>query len=326
MAGSHAVLEVDDLHVEIAGRAAVVNGLSFRVNAGETVCLVGESGCGKSISALSVLRLLPPVARVRGGAVRLDGKNLLDLDERALRRIRGNDVAMIFQEPMSSLNPLRTIGFQIAEVMMLHRSLSRAEAWDRAGELLETVHLPDGRRRLDDYPHQLSGGMRQRVMIAMAIACDPRVILADEPTTALDVTIQAQITELLAEMQRAFGTAIVLITHDMGLVAENADRVVVMYAGRKVEEAPVEAFFRRPSHPYSRGLLGSLPQLGSTPAGGRARLPEIPGTVPAFDDLPPGCPFATRCGHVTETCRTDFPPYETVGADHVVACWHPQGH
>ena len=318
------VLEVDNLHVTFFDRFEVVSGLSFSVQKGETVCLVGESGCGKSISALSILRLLPRGARISGGTVRLDGQDLPALREPELRRIRGNQIAMIFQEPMSSLNPLRTIGFQIAEVMMLHQKLSRDEAFARAVELLEIVHMPDAPRRIHDYPHQLSGGMRQRVMIAMAIACDPRVILADEPTTALDVTIQAQITELLAEMQRKFGTAIVLITHDMCLVAENADRVIVMYAGQKVEEAPVDEFFRRPTHPYSRGLLGSLPQLGATRSGGRGRLPEIPGTVPAFDELPSGCPFSTRCGHATDKCRQRRPEFETIDRDHAVACWHPQ--
>ena len=322
---SNSVLEIDNLHVTFFDQFEVVSGLSFSVQKGETVCLVGESGCGKSISALSILRLLPRGARISGGTVRLNGENLPDLRESELRRIRGNQVSMIFQEPMSSLNPLRTIGFQIAEVMMLHQKLSRREALARAVELLEIVHMPDAARRMHDYPHQLSGGMRQRVMIAMAIACDPRVILADEPTTALDVTIQAQITELLAEMQRKFGTAIVLITHDMGLVAENADRVIVMYAGQKVEEAPVDEFFRRPTHPYSRGLLGSLPQLGATRSGGRGRLPEIPGTVPAFDELPAGCPFSTRCGHATDKCRQHRPEFETIDRDHAVACWHPQG-
>lgn len=320
-----AALQINNLHVQIDGQFDVVNGLSFAVHQGETVCLVGESGCGKSMSALSILRLLPSVARVTAGEIQFDGKNLLDLKEREIRRIRGNDIAMVFQEPMSSLNPLRTIGFQIAEVMMLHKKLSQTAAWARAAELLEIVHLSDASQRLHDYPHQLSGGMRQRVMIAMALACEPRVILADEPTTALDVTIQAQITELLAEMQHKFGTAIVLITHDMGLVAENADRVIVMYAGRKVEEAPVREFFQHPMHPYSRGLLGSLPQLGGGNSDRRARLKEIPGTVPALSDLPPGCPFATRCENSDENCHEHFPSYDVVGIEHIVACWHPQG-
>lgn len=232
---------------------------------------------------------------------------------------------MIFQEPMSSLNPLRTIGFQIAEVMTLHLGLSRSAALTRAAELLELVHLSDPRQRLDDYPHQLSGGMRQRVMLAMALACEPLVLLADEPTTALDVTIQAQITRLLAEMQNKFGTAVVLITHDMGLVAENADRVVVMYAGRKVEEAPVQAFFRHPRHPYSRGLLASLPQFGDKHSERKSRLKEIPGIVPTLDELSRGCPFTTRCEHASQHCHEHFPEYDKVGVDHVVACWHPQG-
>ena len=319
------VLDVSDLQVTFSGGVKVLNGLSFSVRKGETVCLVGESGCGKSVSALSILRLLPPAAQITGGRVRLCGRDVLDLGEAELRNLRGSQISMIFQEPMNSLNPLRTIGFQVAEVMMLHQKLSRDAALVRTAELLESVHLPDARRRLGDYPHQLSGGMRQRVVIAMAIACNPSVILADEPTTALDVTIQAQITQLLAEMQRRFGTAIVLITHNMGLVAENADRVVVMYAGRAVEEAPVEEFFRRPAHPYSRGLLESLPRLGSASSGGPRRLREIPGTVPAFEDLPPGCPFATRCAQATDTCRQRRPEVESLGCDHRVACWHPQG-
>jgi len=319
-----AVLQIQDLCVQIDGRFDVVKNLSFSVYPGETVCLVGESGCGKSMSALSILRLLPSVARFIAGEIHFNGQNLLSLPKNDLRRIRGNDIAMIFQEPMSSLNPLRTIGFQIAEVMMLHMGWSRAAAWARAAELLEIVRIPDVLQVLDGYPHQLSGGMRQRVMLAMALACKPTVILADEPTTALDVTIQAQITGLLAEMQRKFDTAIVLITHDMGLVAENADRVVVMYAGRKVEEAPVQEFFQHPVHPYSRGLLNSLPQLGATNSCRQGRLREIPGMVPALEDMPSGCPFFPRCEHSDRTCREQFPSYESVGIDHIAACWHPQ--
>jgi oligopeptide/dipeptide ABC transporter ATP-binding protein len=246
------------------------------------------------------------------------------LPDADLRRIRGKDIAMIFQEPMSSLNPLLTVGNQIAEVMMLHQGLSKKAALQRAAELLEIVQIPDARRRLSEYPHQLSGGMRQRVMIAMALACDPRVILADEPTTALDVTVQAQITDLMTRLQRDYGTAIVLITHDMGLVAENADRVVVMYAGRKVEEAPVEQFFANPSHPYSRGLLAALPQLGSSLENKSGRLQEIPGVVPRLADLPPGCPFQPRCASATAKCGLEEPPFERVGTDHIVACWHPE--
>lgn len=319
-----AVLKIQGLCVQIDGRFDVVKNLSFSVYPGETVCLVGESGCGKSISALSILRLLPPVARSIAGEIYFNGQDLLGLPENDLRRIRGNDIAMIFQEPMSSLNPLRTIGFQIAEVMMLHMGWSRSAAWARAAELLEIVRIPDVLQVLDGYPHQLSGGMRQRVMLAMALACEPTVILADEPTTALDVTIQAQITGLLSEMQRKFDTAIVLITHDMGLVAENADRVVVMYAGRKVEEATVQEFFQHPVHPYSRGLLNSLPQLGATNSCRKERLNEIPGMVPALGDLPSGCPFSPRCEHSDGTCREQFPSYESVGIDHIAACWHPQ--
>ena len=322
---SDPILRVEDLHIRIGGRFDVVRGLSFDVHEGETVCVVGESGCGKSISALSVLRLLPPIIKVTQGRVQLEGRDLLTMSEAEMRRIRGNEIAMIFQEPMSSLNPLRTIGFQIAEVLMLHKGMSRGAARERAIELLDTVHIPDAARRVDEYPHQLSGGMRQRVMISMALACQPRVILADEPTTALDVTIQAQITDLLAELQEKFGTAIVLITHDMGLVAENADRVVVMYAGRKVEEAPVQEFFDRPMHPYSRGLLGSLPKLGQSLEDEKAKLQEIPGTVPAFNELPAGCPFTGRCTFADDRCAETMPGFERFSADHQCACWHPQG-
>ncbi|MBB3064524.1 ABC transporter ATP-binding protein [Limibacillus halophilus] len=322
---SNPVLRVEDLHIRIGKGVNVVRGLSFDVSEGETVCIVGESGCGKSVSALSILRLLPPIINVNQGRILLDGRDLLEMSEADMRRVRGNEIAMIFQEPMSSLNPLRTIGFQIAEVLMLHKGMSRAAARDRVIELLETVQIPDAASRFDEYPHQLSGGMRQRVMISMALACQPRVILADEPTTALDVTIQAQITSLLRDLREKFGTAIVLITHDMGLVAENADRVVVMYAGHKVEEASVQEFFERPTHPYSRGLLGSLPRLGQSLGEDKNKLREIPGTVPPFDELPAGCPFVGRCAYADQLCAVQMPPFERQAADHVCACWHPQG-
>ncbi|MET3662945.1 ABC transporter ATP-binding protein [Aquamicrobium ahrensii] len=321
--GSAPVLEFSNLHVRFFDEFDVVSGLSFSVQQGETLCIVGESGCGKSMSALSALGLLPPMARISEGEIRLDGRNIADLSDRDLRKVRGKEIAMIFQEPMSSLNPLMTVGEQIAEVLVLHQDLSRKAALERAAELLEIVQIPDAQRRLSDYPHQLSGGMRQRVMIAIALACNPRVLLADEPTTALDVTVQAQITDLLGKLQQDFGTAIVLITHDMGLVAENADRVVVMYAGRKVEEASVERFFSQPSHPYSRGLLGALPKLGSSLQEKSERLREIPGVVPKLSGLPAGCPFQPRCGEATSVCAEKPPPFEVVDTNHIVACWHP---
>lgn len=315
-------LEVRNLNIKIGDQIDVISGLSFTIRKGETLCLVGESGCGKSITALSILNLLPPIAHVSDGEILLAGRNLLEISPYEMRKVRGNEIAMIFQEPMSSLNPLRTIGFQISEVMIQHLSLSKKEAWDRSEELLRKVQIPAPRQRLNEYPHQLSGGMRQRVMIAMALACEPAVILADEPTTALDVTIQAQITDLLNNMQDEFGSSILLITHDMGIVAENADRVIVMYAGHKVEEAEVREFFRCPSHPYSRGLLASLPNLNRRD-GDRGRLSEIPGSVPALGDLPPGCPFYSRCDRADERCQDKFPPNKEIADNHFVACWHP---
>jgi oligopeptide/dipeptide ABC transporter ATP-binding protein len=262
--------------------------------------------------------------RIVGGSIRFRGVDLLELSEPEMERIRGNDISMIFQEPMTSLNPLLTAGQQISEVVALHEGLSRRDALDRAVDMLRRVQIPEPERRARAYPHQLSGGMRQRVMIAMALACNPQVLIADEPTTALDVTIQAQILELMRELQDKLGTAILLITHDMGVVAENADRVVVMYAGRKVEEAPVDELFERPAHPYTRGLLASLPRLdAAAPAGRRrARLSEIKGIVPTLSRLPQGCSFAPRCSFATDTCRAAYPPLAQCRPGHWVACWH----
>ena len=258
-----------------------MDGVSFDVSAGETLAVVGQSGCGKSVSALSVLRLVPsPPGRIVAGEVRFAGRDLLRLSEAEMRRIRGNEISMVFQEPMTSLNPVLTIGRQIAETLVLHRQLDRAAALARAEAMLHLVRIPDARRLLGQYPHQISGGMRQRVMIAMALACDPKLLIADEPTTALDVTIQAQILDLMRELKTKVGAAVVLITHDFGVVAEMAERVVVMYAGRKVEEAPVEAIFRSPRHPYTHGLLESVPRLRASRADNVARLVEIPGLVP----------------------------------------------
>ena len=322
------VLEVDNLRTHFftaGGVVPAVDGVSYHVKAGETLGVVGESGCGKSVTALSILRLVSsPPGRIIGGAIRFQGTNLLDLSEPEMERIRGNDISMIFQEPMTSLNPLQTAGHQIGEAIALHQGLSRRDAMAKAVDMLRRVHIPEAERRAQAYPHQLSGGMRQRVMIAMALSCNPKVLIADEPTTALDVTIQAQILDLMRELRETLGTAMVLITHDMGVVAENADRVVVMYAGRKVEEAPVDDLFSRPAHPYTKGLLASIPHLDAAaranPA--NARLNEIKGMVPVLSRLPKGCAFAPRCGFATDRCRAEYPPLDTVNADHVVACWH----
>jgi peptide/nickel transport system ATP-binding protein len=304
------------------GAFDAVAGLSYTVRRGETLAIVGESGCGKSIQALSVMRLLPTNAAIVAGSVRFGNADLTTADEPLMRRLRGNRVSMIFQEPMTSLNPSMTVGRQIAEVLELHKGLSAAAATARAEELLALVRIPEPARRAQDYPHRLSGGMRQRVMIAMALACEPEVLIADEPTTALDVTIQAQILELLRDLQARLGSAVVLITHDLGVVAETADRVVVMYAGRKVEDAPVEQLFADPRHPYTRGLLASVPRLDAGGGAGAARLSEIPGTVPAPAELPPGCAFAARCPLADTRCRRERPALSEISAGHTVACWH----
>jgi len=327
-AGASPVLEIHNLQTHFftpAGVVRAVDGVSYAVASGETLGVVGESGCGKSVTALSVLRLVAdPPGRIVGGRVRFDGVDLLDLSEAEMEQVRGNEISMIFQEPMTSLNPLLPVGRQIAEAIALHEGLPRRAAHDRAIEMLTRVHIPEPARRAHAYPHQLSGGMRQRVMIAMALACNPKVLIADEPTTALDVTIQAQILDLMRELQETYGTAIVLITHDMGVVAENADRVVVMYAGRKVEEAGARDLFEAPVHPYTLGLLGSIPRLDEaarSPAR-RARLTEIKGMVPAAFDLPEGCRFAPRCAFATDACRTAPPPLTAHRPGHWVACWH----
>jgi peptide/nickel transport system ATP-binding protein len=327
-AGSSApLLEVEDLRTYFFTRDGVVravDGVSFSVACGETLAIVGESGCGKSVTSLSILRLIAsPPGRTVGGRVLFEGADLLALQEREMRRIRGDAISMIFQEPMTSLNPVLTIGHQIAEVLTVHRGLSRKDAGERAIESLRLVHIPEPERRVEQYPHELSGGMRQRVMIAMALACEPRLLIADEPTTALDVTIQAQILDLMRELKKRTAAAIVLITHDLGVVAEMAARVVVMYAGRKVEEAPVAELFARPRHPYTRGLLDSIPKL----SGGRGpmmRLSEIAGTVPSLVEPIKGCAFAPRCAHATARCRTEYPPFEERLPRHRVACWESE--
>ena len=326
MAGT-SILEVRDLHTQfrtLDGIVRAVDGVSFHVERGETLGIVGESGCGKSVTAMSILRLIPPeTGRIASGSIKFEGEELTTLSEEEMKRLRGHRISMIFQEPMTSLNPVLTVGTQIAENVVRHLNVPWSAARDRAREMLDLVRIADARRRLDEYPHQLSGGMRQRVMIAMALSCDPQVLIADEPTTALDVTIQAQILDLMIELKEKTGTAIVLITHDLGVVAETTERVVVMYAGRKVEEAPVEALFAEPLHPYTRGLMRAIPRLDveADAAGTRPRLQEIPGLVPILTKPIVGCAFAPRCGFATDRCRRDAPPLVEGDAGHTVACW-----
>ncbi|TVQ32207.1 MAG: ABC transporter ATP-binding protein [Geminicoccaceae bacterium] len=319
------ILEVRDLQTHFFSEDGVtraVDGVSFDLEAGQTLGIVGESGCGKSVTALSIMQLIPPTAgRSVGGEIRFQGTNLLDLDERAMRRIRGKDIAMIFQEPMTSLNPVLTIGHQIAEAVRIHEGASKAAARRRALEMLKLVHIPDAATRLDDYPFQFSGGMRQRVMIAMALACNPKVLIADEPTTALDVTIQAQILKLMVELKERTGAAIMLITHDLGVVAETCQHVNVMYAGRVVESATVEALFEQPLHPYTKGLMGSIPRGKARGGVEGQRLQEIPGMVPRLDRPLQGCAFAPRCRFATDRCRTEAPKLEEHRPGHVAACF-----
>ncbi|MDB5923030.1 MAG: transporter ATP-binding protein [Betaproteobacteria bacterium] len=320
------LLEVEGLKTYFFTRDGVVravDGVSFTVDPGETLAIVGESGCGKSVTSLSILRLIAsPPGRIVSGKLVFAGRDLLASSETEMRAIRGNEISMIFQEPMTSLNPVLTIGRQIAETVKVHRGLSSRGATQRAVEMLKLVNMPEPERRVTQYPHQLSGGMRQRVMIAMALACGPRLLIADEPTTALDVTIQAQILDLMRALKDKTGASIVLITHDLGVVAEMAQRVVVMYAGRKVEEAPVEALFERPRHPYTLGLMNSIPRLDATHISRRTRLTEIPGTVPSLREAPVGCVFAPRCAFATDRCRAEYPPLELKAPGHVAACWH----
>ncbi len=301
------------------GTLKAVDDVSFSLEAGKTLALVGESGCGKSVTALSIMRLIPvPRGRIASGRILFDGTDLLQISEAEMRHVRGNKISMIFQEPMTSLNPVFRVGDQIAEVLELHQKLSKKEAMDRAVELLRMVGIPSPETRIRDYPHQMSGGMRQRVMIAMALACHPRLLIADEPTTALDVTIQAQILELMDELRRTTGTAVLLITHDLGVVAETAEHVVVMYAGRVVEEAPVRELFHHPKHPYTQGLLRSIPSLAEDE---KQRLEAIPGVVPSLLALPPGCAFHDRCGFAMERCLQEDPPWEELKPKHGVRCW-----
>jgi peptide/nickel transport system ATP-binding protein len=318
------ILEVKDLRTYFYTRDGVVrsvDGVSFSVSEGETLAIVGESGCGKSVTSLSLLRLIPtPPGKIVSGSVLYHGKDLLKLSEDEMRDIRGDKISMIFQEPMTSLNPVLTIGRQIGEVLELHRNCTKQVAHDRILELLKLVNISEPERRIDEYPHQLSGGMRQRIMIAMALACDPEILIADEPTTALDVTIQAQILNLMRELRDRTRAAIILITHDLGVVAEMAQRVVVMYAGRKVEEANVYDLFAKPMHPYTLGLLNSMPRLDDASS---KRLVEIPGMVPSMRSEMIGCAFAPRCSAASERCLLESPVLKDHGNEHWVACWNP---
>jgi peptide/nickel transport system ATP-binding protein len=323
------ILEIDDLKVWFANRDGItraVDGVSFDLLRGETLGIVGESGCGKSVTAMTMLQLIPsPPSVIAGGAIRYNGEDLLKFDEERMRTIRGNEISMIFQDPMTSLNPVLTVGEQIAETAVLHQKLGRRAARELAVEMLHKVNIPEPQRRADEYPHQFSGGMRQRAMIAAALVCNPKVLIADEPTTALDVTIQAQIIELLLDLKREFGTSIIMITHDLGVVAETCARVVVMYAGRKVEEAAAGELFSAPLHPYTQGLLLATPRLETAPGTRRAdrpRLAEIPGMVPALKGELKGCSFAPRCHKATAICRESTPTIEDRGNGHIVSCFN----
>lgn len=319
------LLQVERLQVEFrtrAGTVPVIRDLSFCVAGGETLGIVGESGCGKSMTALSIMRLVPiPPGRIAGGRILLDGEDLLSMPDRSMRKLRGNRIGMIFQEPMTSLNPVFTIGDQIMEAVQLHEPIGREAARQRAIDALRAVGIPAPEQRVHEYPHQLSGGMRQRAMIAMAIICAPELLIADEPTTALDVTVQAQIFELLRQVQRDTGSGMILITHDMGAIAEMADRVVVMYAGRAVESGPVRRILKAPGHPYTQGLIRCVPHLRADIGDERGELEEIPGMVPALTEIGEGCAFADRCPLAMDRCRRETPPDFAVGPDHMAACW-----
>jgi peptide/nickel transport system ATP-binding protein/oligopeptide transport system ATP-binding protein len=319
------ILEVKDLRVHfhtLEGTVMAVNGVSFALNKGETLGLVGESGCGKSVTALTVLRLIPrPPARIAGGRVLLNGENLVTASNERLRQIRGGQISMIFQEPMTSLNPVFTIGHQISEIFRIHQNLEGQAVRDAVVDVLRKVQIPSARKRLKEYPHQLSGGMRQRVMIAMALACNPEILIADEPTTALDVTIQAQILDLMLALREELGTAILIITHDLGVIAETAQQVVVFYAGQVMESGDVRTIFKSPFHPYTIGLINSVPRLGRRSKGAKSRLHEIPGTVPSMYELPNGCLFAPRCKWSMDICNRERPKLRTLEPGHRVRCW-----
>ncbi len=320
---SQPLLEIRDLTVRFYttdGVVKAVNGVSYTVNEGETLGVVGESGCGKSVHARAIMRLIPmPPGKIEKGEVLFDGRDILKLPETEMYQMRGQEIAMVFQDPMTFLNPVLTVGFQIAEAIILHQNLDKKEAYEKAGELLSIVGIPEARQRLNDYPHQFSGGMRQRAMIAMALSCNPRLLIADEPTTALDVTIQAQIIDLVKRLQDQFGMAVMWITHDLGVAASLVKTINVMYAGYLVERGDVRKIFKHPCHPYTRGLLSSLPRLDSEPG---SRLSSIPGNPPNLVNLAPGCPFAPRCTYVVDQCREEMPPLEATGEDsRIVACW-----
>jgi oligopeptide transport system ATP-binding protein len=317
------LLEIKDLRVTFHtddGIVHAVNGVSYSIDKGEVLGVVGESGCGKSVHALSIMRLIPiPPGKIEGGEVLFYGKDLLKLQLDELRHVRGAQIAMVFQDPMTSLNPAYTVGYQIMEALTLHKKLDQNQARERSAELLSLVGIPEAKRRLDDYPHQFSGGMRQRAMIAMALSCEPSLLIADEPTTALDVTIQAQITDLVKRLQNNYDMAVMWITHDLGVVAELAHKINVMYAGYIIERGHVRDIFKRTRHPYTLGLLGSLPRLDEAPG---TRLLSIPGLPPDLVALPKGCPFVARCNYVTDICLESMPPLENTGdRDHLVACW-----
>ena len=322
------LLQVENLQTHFGtpdGVVRAVEGLSFHIHGGETLAVVGESGCGKSVTSMSILRLIQEPPGKIAGAIRFLGENLLEKTEVEMRQIRGNSISMIFQEPMTSLNPVLTVGRQIGETFELHQGMNSKQAEEKAVDMLTLVGIPAPGRRVREYPHQLSGGMRQRVMIAMALACNPKLLIADEPTTALDVTIQAQILDLMRDLKTRLGSAIMLITHDLGVVAEMAQRVVVMYAGRKVEEGTVEAIYARPLHPYTRGLIGAVPKLGSSLVeGGRTKLAEIPGLVPSLRQRIVGCAFAGRCELATDICRAVAPAIEEKLPGHSVACHYAE--
>ncbi|MBN9076803.1 MAG: peptide ABC transporter ATP-binding protein [Rhizobiales bacterium 65-79] len=311
------LLEIEDLRISFR-KGSVVNGVSYSVRQGEIVGIVGESGSGKSMHALSVMRLVPSGGRIDGGAIRFHGKDLLKLETEEMRRVRGRQIAMIFQDPISSLNPVYTIGFQLAEMLRRHLGMSGTQAASRAAELLTLVGIPDAHQRLNNYPHQMSGGMRQRVMIAMSIACRPDLIIADEPTTALDVTIQAQIIELVKRLQREFNLTVIWISHDLGVIAGLAETVNVMYAGHIVERGPVRKIYKNPHHPYTVGLLGSMPRLDRRM---NEKLVSIPGRPPEVANLP-GCVFAPRCPHADQKCHAEMPPVTQLEGTHQVRCWH----
>ena len=320
------LLEVENLRVELSTRAGVfpvIDDVSFMLDEGENLAIVGESGCGKSMTALALMGLVPqPVGRIAGGSIRLAGEDINSVSEARLRELRGNEISMIFQEPMTSLNPVYTVGEQIAEVLRRHQGLGNKAAWEQAVELLDAVGIPTPRARASAYPHQMSGGQRQRVMIASALACRPKILIADEPTTALDVTVQAQIFELLHELRAQTGTAMILITHDMGVVAEMAERMIVMYAGRRVEEGPVIDVIETPRHPYTRGLIACVPHLTADLTEDRPELTEIPGIVPSLNTFGQNnCLFAARCELVSERCRNARPEDAALG-NQQVACWH----